>query len=54
MKKRVSALRGWHGVSSSPVSEVIRQAIAAWANRQEPVTSPYEAMKDLIGNVPVV
>ena len=33
------------------VSEVIRQAIAAWADRQEPVTSPYEAMKDLIGIV---
>jgi len=32
-------------------SEVIRQAIAAWADRQEPVTSPYEAMKDLIGVV---
>jgi hypothetical protein len=32
-------------------SEAIRQAIAAWADRQEPVTSPYEAMKDLIGVV---
>jgi Arc/MetJ-type ribon-helix-helix transcriptional regulator len=32
-------------------SEVIRQAIAAWADRQEPVSSPYEAMKDLIGVV---
>jgi hypothetical protein len=32
-------------------SEVLRQAIAAWADRQEPVTSPYRAMKDLIGVV---
>ena len=32
-------------------SEVIREAIAAWADRQEPVTSPYDAMKDLIGVV---
>jgi len=32
-------------------SEVIRQAIAAWADRQEPVTSPYDAMRDLIGIV---
>jgi Arc/MetJ-type ribon-helix-helix transcriptional regulator len=32
-------------------SEVIRQAIAAWADREEPVTSPYDAMKDLIGVV---
>lgn len=32
-------------------SEVIRQAIAAWADGQEPVTSPYDAMKDLIGVV---
>lgn len=32
-------------------SEVIRQAIAAWADREEPVASPYEAMRDLIGVV---
>jgi Arc/MetJ-type ribon-helix-helix transcriptional regulator len=32
-------------------SEVIRRAIAAWADRREPITSPYEAMKDLIGVV---
>jgi hypothetical protein len=32
------------------ISQVIREAIAAWADRQEPVTSP-EAMKDLIGIV---
>jgi len=32
-------------------SEVIRKAVAAWADREEPVTSPYEAMRDLIGVV---
>jgi len=32
-------------------SEVIRRAIAAWADRQDPVTSPYDAMRDLIGVV---
>jgi hypothetical protein len=32
-------------------SEVIRQAIAAWADRQEPVASPYDAITDLIGVV---
>lgn len=32
-------------------SEVIRQAIAAWADAQEPLASPYEAIKDLIGVV---
>jgi len=32
-------------------SEVIRQAIAAWADRQEPVALPYDAMRDLIGIV---
>jgi predicted DNA-binding protein len=32
-------------------SEVVRQAIEAWADRQEPITSPYEAVADLIGVV---
>jgi len=32
-------------------SEVIRRAIAAWTDLQEPVTSPYEAVADLIGIV---
>jgi predicted DNA-binding protein len=32
-------------------SEVVRQAIEAWVDRQEPVTTPYELMKDLIGVV---
>jgi Arc/MetJ-type ribon-helix-helix transcriptional regulator len=32
-------------------SEVVRQAIEAWAERQEPIASPYEAVRDLIGVV---
>ena len=32
-------------------SEVVRQAIEAWADRQEPITSPYEVVADLIGIV---
>ena len=32
-------------------SEVIRQAIEAWVERQEAITAPYEAMADLIGVV---
>jgi predicted DNA-binding protein len=33
------------------VSEVIREAIEAWVERQEPVAAPYNAMSDLIGVV---
>ena len=33
------------------ISEVVRQAIEAWAERYEPIASPYEAVKDLIGVV---
>ena len=32
-------------------SEVIRQAIEAWVDREEPTASPYELIKDLIGVV---
>jgi predicted DNA-binding protein len=32
-------------------SQVVRQAIEAWAEQHEPVTSPYEAVRDLIGVV---
>lgn len=32
-------------------SEVIRQAIEAWLELQEPIAAPYEAMADLIGVV---
>ena len=33
------------------MSEVIRQAIETWIERQEPTAAPYEAMVDLIGVV---
>ena len=33
------------------ISEVIRQAIEAWVEQQEPIAAPYEAMADLIGVV---
>jgi hypothetical protein len=32
-------------------SEVIRQAIEAWVERQEPVGSPYQLVSDLLGVV---
>jgi len=32
-------------------SEVVRQAIAAWAELHEPVASPYEVVADLLGVV---
>ena len=32
-------------------SEVVRQAIEAWADREEPVTRPFELIKDLVGIV---
>jgi antitoxin component of RelBE/YafQ-DinJ toxin-antitoxin module len=47
-RQRIARLARRKGLSTS---EVIRQAIAAWADRQEPVTSPYQSMKDLIGVV---
>jgi predicted DNA-binding protein len=33
------------------ISEVIREAIEAWVERQESVAAPYDAMSDLIGVV---
>ena len=33
------------------ISEVIREAIEAWAEQQEAIAAPYEAMTDLIGVV---
>lgn len=47
-RQRVARLARRQRLSTS---EVIRQAIAAWADRQERVASPYEAIKDLIGVV---
>ena len=32
-------------------SEIVRQAIDAWADLQEPVASPYDVLADLIGVV---
>jgi hypothetical protein len=47
-RKRIERIARRRQVS---VSEVIRLAIAAWVERQEPVAAPYEAMADLIGVV---
>ena len=47
-RQRIARLARRKQVSTS---EVIRQAIAAWADSQEPVAFPYEAMKDLLGVV---
>jgi hypothetical protein len=33
------------------LSEMARQAIVAWIDRHEPITSPYEVVADLIGIV---
>ena len=47
-RQRIARLASRKRVSTS---EVIRQAIASWADNQEPVASPYEAMSDLLGVV---
>jgi Arc/MetJ-type ribon-helix-helix transcriptional regulator len=47
-RKRIARLARRKELSTS---EVVRQAIAAWADRHEAVTSPYEAVTDLIGVV---
>ena len=47
-RKRIERIARRRQVS---VSEVIRLAIAAWAEQQEPIGAPYEAMADLIGVV---
>lgn len=47
-RKRISRIAQRKQLSTS---EVVRQAIEAWADRHEPVASPYEAVKDLIGVV---
>jgi hypothetical protein len=47
-RKRIARIASRKQVSTS---EVIRRAIEAWTDLQEPVTSPYEAIKDLIGVV---
>jgi Arc/MetJ-type ribon-helix-helix transcriptional regulator len=45
-RKRIARIARRKRLSAS---EVVRQAIELWAERQEPVTSPYEAVRDLIG-----
>jgi ribbon-helix-helix CopG family protein len=47
-RKRIARIASRKQLSTS---EVIRRAIEAWTELQEPVTSPYEAIKDLIGVV---
>jgi hypothetical protein len=47
-RKRIARIARRKQLSTS---EVVRQAIEAWANRHEPIVSPYEAVKDLIGVV---
>ncbi|HKV23886.1 MAG TPA: ribbon-helix-helix protein, CopG family [Candidatus Acidoferrum sp.] len=47
-RQKIARLARRQGVTTSAV---IRRAIAAWADREEAVGSPYEAMADLIGVV---
>ena len=47
-RKRIARIARRKRLSTS---EVVRQAIEAWAERHEPVTSPYEVVKDLLGVV---
>ncbi len=47
-RKRIARIARRKQLSTS---EVVRQAIEAWAERHEPVTSPYEVVKDLMGVV---
>ena len=47
-RQRIARIASRKQISTS---EVIRQAIEAWVERQEPTTAPYEAMADLIGVV---
>ena len=47
-RQRIARIASRKQVSTS---EVIRQAIDAWVERQEPVAAPYEAMSDLIAVV---
>jgi Ribbon-helix-helix protein, copG family len=47
-RKRIERIARRRQIS---VSEVIRLAIAAWVEQQEPIAAPYEAIADLIGVV---
>ena len=46
--RRIARIARRKGISPS---EVIRRAIAAWEDVQEPAMSPYEAIRDFIGVV---
>lgn len=47
-RQRIARIASRRQISTS---EVIRQAIEAWVERQEPIAAPYEAMADLLGVV---
>jgi len=47
-RQRIARIASRKQISTS---EVIRQAIEAWVERQEPMAAPYEAIADLIGVV---
>jgi predicted DNA-binding protein len=47
-RKRIARIARRKRLSTS---EIVREAIEAWAERHEPVARPYEAVKDLIGVV---
>jgi predicted DNA-binding protein len=47
-RQRITRIANRRRISTS---EVIREAIEAWVERQEPVAAPYQAMADLIGVV---
>jgi Arc/MetJ-type ribon-helix-helix transcriptional regulator len=47
-RERIARIASRRRISTS---EVIREAIEAWVERQEPIAAPYEAMADLIGVV---
>jgi predicted DNA-binding protein len=47
-RQRIARIASRRRISTS---ELIRQAIEAWVERQEPIAAPYEAMVDLIGVV---
>ena len=47
-RQRIARIASRRQISTS---EVVRQAIEAWVERQELIAAPYEAMVDLIGVV---
>jgi predicted transcriptional regulator len=47
-RQRIARIANRRRISTS---EVIRQAIEAWVERQEPIAAPYEAIADLLGVV---